>query len=201
MKIYIFTLTFFLITIFSYSQRVKIKFGNLKNLKGVNQYNLIFDYSDLQILNYESETDFLNEKVALREKQKKGSGIRYKKDWFENRKRLYEPFFEKYFNAFFIKKRKIIVSQNNTNAKYTILVKSKILDSGYYESAAWVISQLWVEIIVFEKNNPENIIFVTKKIKIRYGNYDYNAYNTGNRIAKVYGVLAERLANYFRKKT
>lgn len=188
---------FLLPTIIVYSQRIKTKNGNLKSLKKVNEYNLIFDYSNLQIPKYDSEEDFLKDKMAFREKRKAGDGERFKRSWFADRTNLYEPYFMNYFNDFFIKKRKIKLSKNNTNAKYTMCVKTKLIYPGYNVGFSEG-SKLIIIIKIYETKAQDTIIFSTKRIKILNSRASFN---TGVRIANSYGILGEVFAKYLKRKT
>ena len=53
-----------------FSQKIKVKEGNYKNLKNITEYNLVFDYSDLSIPKYDSEEEFLKDKMQKREEKK-----------------------------------------------------------------------------------------------------------------------------------
>ncbi len=180
-----------LITVNTFSQKLKIKEGNLDELKGVISYNLEFDYHNLEIINYASEEVFLKEKVKRKSKI-------FKTKWFSNRKNVYQPFFESTFNNYFIKKKKITVSEHNTDAKYTILVKSLKLYPGYNVTMAWESAKLWAEVVIYKTKHPKQIVFRSKPIKIYQGYYDMNM---GKRIANAYGVLAQTTAKFLKKKT
>ena len=47
---------------------MKVSEGSIKKLKGITEFDLQFDYSDLQIPKYKSEEAFLADKVAGKEK-------------------------------------------------------------------------------------------------------------------------------------
>ncbi len=68
----IFTIAFIIISTISYSQKGKILEGRFKNLKGIREYDLVFDYSDLQVNDFNSEEEFLEDKVNKREKKEVG---------------------------------------------------------------------------------------------------------------------------------
>ena len=102
-------ITFFISFILSNAQKIKVAEGDLSVLKGIDNYNIIFDYSNLNIPNYASEEEFLEDKMKIREEKKKGDGERFKQSWLSDRKKLYEPYFINHFNGYFIMKRKIKV--------------------------------------------------------------------------------------------
>jgi hypothetical protein len=196
-KRYLF-LMIFLVTFLSYSQKVKVQEGNIKNLKGVKEYNLVFDYSNVEIPNFESEEAFLKDKMDRRELKGIGKGERFKKAWFGDREKYFEPYFIEFFNDYFVMKRKIKVTKNSTKSKYTMLVKTNFLYAGYHVGAFNERSKLKASIFIFETDNPNNILFSTKPIYIHNGRAHY----TSNiRMASTYGILAQTFAKYLRKKT
>jgi len=188
---------FLLSTVMIHSQKIKVKEGNIENLKGVDEYNVVFDYSNVKIPGYDSEELFLKDKMAKREEKLIGDGERFKKSWFDDRNNLYEPYFIKYFNEYFIMKRKIKVSKNNLDATYTILIKSEMIYPGYNVVVGWEGAKLHAIISVYETDSPENVLFTSKSFNIQ-GKPSYNA---GVRIANTYGILGRTLAGYLRKKT
>ena len=181
-----------------YAQKIKVKEGSIEVLNGVNEYNVIFDYSNMQIPNYESEELFLKDKMAKREEKLDGDGERFRKSWFADRGGRYEPVFIRSFNEYFIKKRKIKIKLNNTDAKYTIAVKTLLTYPGYNVVVAWESSKIEAIITIYESDAPNNIIFSSKVIKVYQGK---SSYNSGERIGNSYGVLGRAFASYLRRKT
>ena len=182
---------------FSFSQKLKLLEGDLTELKGVDSYNVVFDYNGVKIPNYESEEDFLKDKMAKRDKKEKGLGEKFKKSWFDDRTKLYEPYFVDNFNGYFIMKRKIRVRKGSPNEKYTIKIKSTMIYPGYNVVAAWEQSKVRAIITIYETGNPEQIIAKINAKNI-LGKSDYNS---GIRIANSYGILAKGLAKFLKKKT
>ena len=62
MKKIIITLLLLITSSSIFSQKMKILEGSFDNIKHVNKYNVIFDYSNLEIHKYSSENEFLNDK-------------------------------------------------------------------------------------------------------------------------------------------
>ena len=54
----------------TFSQRFKVLSGDLKNLNEISEFNITFDYSDLVVHGYESEEEYLAEKMDKREMRK-----------------------------------------------------------------------------------------------------------------------------------
>jgi len=185
-----------LITINVIAQKIKFVKGDVENLIGITEYNVVFDYSNIIIANFDSEEEFLKDKMAIRDAQKIGSGEKFKHDWFTFRDSLYEPSFIEVFNDYFILKRKIKV-QENSDAKYTMLINTVFVYPGYNVGVWYEDSKLKATVTVFETSIPENIIFTTKEIYVK----GKATYHTGKRISNAYGMLARRIAAYLRRKT
>ena len=93
------TLLFVLLcTTFMFAQKAKVKDGSFKNLKGITEFNVTFDYTDVQIPKYKSEEEFLKDKMEKRDKKEPGTGEVFKKSWFDDRAAKYEPKFIESFN-------------------------------------------------------------------------------------------------------
>jgi len=196
MKRYFLFVTIVLININLIAQKIKIVTGDVEDLIGVNEYNIVFDYSNITIAKFESEEAFLKEKIQLREEHVKGSGEKFKRDWFSFRDSLYEPRFITAFNDYFSLKRKLKV-QENSDVKYTMLINTTFVYPGYNVGVWYEDSKLKATITIYETKVPENIIFTTKEIYVK-GKANYHS---GVRISNAYGVLSRRIAAYLRRKT
>lgn len=187
---------FFLISFATFSQRVKPLEGDIKTLSGITQYNVVFDYSTLLVTQFETEEDFLKEKIDRREEKQIGSGEKFKEKWFADRENHYEPYFIDNFNAYFVMKRKILISKNNTEAKYTIKIITNEIYPGYFVGVFEQKSKLRTTIEIYKTNSPENILFKSKQLYT-----SANDFNSAFRIAKSYALAGRKLADYLRRKT
>ncbi|MET2985376.1 hypothetical protein [Aureibaculum conchae] len=193
-KAILITLILFAINVNSQS-KIKIAEGGIDNLIGVSEYNIEFDYSNITIANFDSEEEYLKDKMAIREAKEIGSGEKFKKDWFAFRDSLFEPKFIETFNKFFTGKVKIKVGKNK-DAKYTILVNTVFVYSGYNVGLWPEESKLKATIYIYETGNPDKIEFRSKENYAR----GRATYLLGDRIANAYGLLGRRLAAFLRKK-
>lgn len=85
-----------------YSQRFKELEGKFENLSAVNSFKVEFNYEKIQVHGFDSEEDFLNEKMEKR-KADPEKAENFKKEWFLNREKYYNPAFVNYFNTYFKK--------------------------------------------------------------------------------------------------
>lgn len=89
-------------TTFGYSQRYKIREGKFENLSAINAFKVEFNYKNIQVHGFDSEEDFLKEKMEKR-KADPEKAENFRKDWFSNREKYYNPAFINFFNSYFKK--------------------------------------------------------------------------------------------------
>ena len=56
-------------TTISFAQKRKDKEGSIKNLKGITEYTLVFDYENLTVHKFKTEEEFLEDKMKKREEK------------------------------------------------------------------------------------------------------------------------------------
>lgn len=183
----------------SYGQKLKISNGNIKNLKGIEQFDLLFDYTDLQIPKYDSEEDFLKDKMAKREEKEKGSGELFKKDWFDDREEDYHPKFIESFNKRF-DDGEVKVSESE-NAAYLMNIHTTLMSAGYNVGVARKNAMITAEITIYSKDNPDEILFQGTYSKVQGKGAMGHDYDSGFRISECYSKLAKEFAQLILKKT
>lgn len=172
---------YLLMPVCSFAQRFDVLQGDLKNLKGISAYNIVFDYKGLIVHGYETEEDYLADKMRIRE-NKEGGPEKFRKEWFENRSAVYEPRFVDYLNQKFPKGE--VKAENNTALAYTMTVKTEWIYPGYLVEPA----KITTLITVFETQKPENVL-VALRFEKSIG-LEKNMYN---------GLLSERIAGAYEK--
>ena len=179
-----------LITATAFSQRFDIQSGSLISLKGITQFNTTFDYSEIKIHGYQTEEEYLLDKMKKRENVA-GKAEKFREDWFAYRTQLYEPAFINYFNKSF-KKGKISAGVL-PEAKYTMNIKTLWVYPGYNAGTAIEPAKITALITVKETLNPDNVlvaILFEKSIGL-----EHELGNTlGDRISWAYEKLAKNLS-------
>lgn len=176
------------ISTLGFSQRFKVLSGDLKNLKEISEYNIAFDYSELVVHGYNSEEEYLAEKMGKRSDEQ-WKAEKFKEDWYADRQNKYEPSFISYFNERF-KNGEIKVEKSDT-LKFTLNVKTTWIYPGY-TLAAVEPAKISAVLTFFETQNPENILFQVEYEKV-IGITKELTYNQGNRIAGAYEKLAKNI--------
>ena len=190
---------FFFSMIIGYSQKMKVTEGNIKNLKEITAYNLEFDYTDVKIPKYDSEEDFLKDKMAKREEKEAGTGEKFKKSWFSDRSERYEPKFIESFNKRF-DEGQIKVGSDLSDAKYTIKVHTTKLYPGYNVGVWRQNSEISAVLTVFETADTSNIILSGTYSKVQGAGAMGFDYDSGYRISECYAKLAKEFAKFIKKK-
>lgn len=187
-----------------FSQNVEILEGDYSNLKGISAYNLIFDYSNIKVPDYDTEKEFLNYKVQEYNSIENGKGEKFKKDWYSDREKYYEPEFIKRFN-YYLKKANIKVGKNLDNVDYVNLkavdyvmkINTVKLYTEFSNDDNIANSKITVNITIYNSNEPENIL-----LKARYNEVNSGAYknvNQDTKVSKSYGQLGKLVAVDIRK--
>lgn len=179
------------------AQDMKVLSGDFKNLKGITEYNLTFDYSNLKVDKYDTEEAFLEDKMKKREE--KGTDDDFKKSWFTDRENRYEPKFIESFNKRF-DNGEIKANKDLRTAKYTISTKTTWIYPGYNVGVWRQDAKINAVITIFETVNPSNVL-----VSIQYENVTGNGamgydYNSGYRISESYAKLAKEFAANIKKK-
>ena len=179
------------------AQKVKVTEGSFKNLKGIPSYNLEFDYSGVMIPKYDSEEEFLADKMAKREEKKPGDGERFKKAWFSDREEKYEPKFIESFN-----KRwddgEVVVGMDE-GSEYTMKVHTTLMWAGYNVGIVRKNAKIEATISVYKNDDPSKLLVSANYTKVEGGGamgYDFDA---ALRIGEGYAKLSKTLAKNIRK--
>ncbi|RPD98575.1 hypothetical protein EGM88_05115 [Aureibaculum marinum] len=189
---------FLLVTSINYAQKPKTIEGKTKDLKGITSYNLEFDYSDVQIPKYDSEEEFLKDKMAKREEKEAGTGEKFKESWFADRENRYEPKFIESFNKRFTD-GEMKADKEMTEAKYTIKIHTTKLYAGYNVGVWRQNAEIDAVLTVYETENPSTVLWSGKYAKVQGYGAMGNDYNSGYRISECYAKLAKEFTKLLKK--
>ncbi|MBL4745631.1 MAG: hypothetical protein JKY08_04625 [Flavobacteriaceae bacterium] len=182
----------------SFAQKMKVTEGSIKNLKGIRQFDVIFEYHDLKIPKFDSEVAFLKEKMDKRETKNPGSGEKFKKTWFNDREERYHPMFLESFNKRFV--NDMVSVTENSDASYVIKIHTTKLYAGYNIGIVRHNAEIDAIVTVYKKTDP-TIILLEGTYRDVPGNGAFgNDYDSGFRISHCYAKLGKNIANYIRKK-
>ena len=183
-KIKLLIIVSIIFTSFSYSQRYQINEGALKNLNGISSFKVEFNYENIQVNGFESEEDFLKEKMEKR-KSDPEKAANFKRDWFLNREKYYNPAFINYFNNYFKKGERKIVA----DSQYLMKVNLTWIYPGYAIEPA----KLSATIDFVDTVNSKKLLVIhfEKVIGIEKKTIEINEYE---RVIGAFEKLAKNLA-------
>ena len=187
-----------LCTAMMFSQKVKVTQGDFKNLKGISAYNLEFDYSNLSIPKYDSEEEFLADKMAKRDEKDPEAGEKFKESWFADRENRYEPKFIESFNKRFDEGE--IKVGKDIGAEYTMKIHTTMMYAGYNVGVMRQNSKIEATVSVYKTGEPNNVIFSGDYTKVEGSGAMGYDFDSGYRISEAYAKLAKEIAANIRKK-
>jgi len=185
--------------IFAHGQMFKTDTGSLEAISGVLRYNVLFEYSDkLEVPRHSSEKAFIEHYAKKAEKKESGTGELFKERWFNYRANLFEPKFIQEFNLFNLKEKQVTVATNISDASYTMVVRTAMIDPGgsnfVFKRNAW----LKVYIRIYAKGHPEKVLYATEAIEVHSDGAKSDIFD---RILSAYSELGRGLAKYLSRKT
>jgi len=195
-----FTILFVLITALGFSQKAKVLEGDFKNLKGISEYNLVFDYTDVAIPKYKSEEEFLKDKMKKRDDKEPGTGQKFKDSWFADRENKYEPKFIESFNKRF-DNEEVKVGRDLKSVEYTMRIHTTGLYAGYNVGISRKNAWINAVITVYKNDQPDKAILVVNYTKAEGGGAMGYDYDSGYRISECYAKLAKTFAKTILKKS
>jgi len=186
-------------TTFGYSQKAKDLAGDIKNLKGITQYDLVFDYENVQIPKYDSEEAFLKDKMDKRDEKDTGTGEDFRKSWFSDREERYEPKYIESFNKRFDNGE--VKVGKDLGSDYIMKIKTTLMYAGYNVGVVRQNSKIDAIISVYKKDNPSDILYSVQYTQAEGSGAMGYDFDSGYRIAEAYAKLAKTWAGTIQKKT
>lgn len=191
-------LLFITMTSLASAQKMKVTLGDFKFLKGEKELNLVMDYSSMKF--YKENMDEAAY-IKKREKDILDSGKdrteveKWKTDWEHSKK---ETFVQK-FLASMNKNSSINTSENNPNARYTLIVETVWIYPGWYGGVMRQPSKVTTVLKFVETANPDLVLLEITSKEAPGDNYVGIA-NNNDRIAESYAKTSKSLAKLLRRK-
>lgn len=180
------------------AQKMKVIKGDFKNLKGISEYKLEFDYNEVKIDKFKTEEEFLEAKMKKRDDEE-GSAEEFKKNWFADRENRYEPKFIDSFNKRF-DGGEVKADKNLTSAKHIMKVKTTWIYPGFNAGVVRKGAKVNATIYIYDAADPSKELLVVSYDESP-GNGAMGAdFNSGYRISESYAKLAKEFAGHIQKK-
>ena len=181
------------------AQKIKITQGDLGFLKGQTEVLVEYDYSQLAVGKFDKEEDYIAKKVAEYNEKKPGSGDEWKVKWEADRAERYHPKFEELLNSY-TSKVNCSFNQTNTNAQYTLILKTTFTEPGWNIGISRMDASINVEIIFVETVNHDNQLAVITMTGVPGRGAMGNDYDTGFRIQEAYAKCGKETGAFLVKK-
>lgn len=178
----------------SFAQKIKVLQGSVEAIKNENNINVSYDYSEMSVGKFKTETEYIEKKREEYNKKEEGRGDSWEQNWKSDREHKYEPQFEELFNKY-----SNIKVGDYPSSKYTMIVKTTQTEPGFNVHVARKNAEIAGEIKVVETANPDKIVLLLsfeKAVGRSFGGYDYD---TGFRIQEAYADLGKALGKYLSK--
>lgn len=177
--------------------QIKTASGDISVLAGEKELSISFGYSNINIHGFESEEEFIKDKVKIREDHKPGTGKQFRESWFADRDTVYAPLFIKNLNRALSEDRKISASRNNSKAKYNLHIETLWVYPGYNVGMQQP-AKIEVRLHLYDIENPEKIVWESKSpIRIKAKEAPFKR---EERIGAAYTTLAISMSWFLKKK-
>lgn len=190
-------LLFLAFTTAAFSQKIVKLEGDLSFLNGQKELNVVYDYSDMAVGEFDSEEDYVNKKVGEYNEKEPGRGDKWKESWESSRERVYHPKFEELFNKY-AAKAGIDITTGREDAKYTLIVKTVFTEPGWNIGISSRPSAVSFEYIFVETG--------TDKVVAKYSQKNVPGaqamgmdYDTSTRISESYAKAGKMLGAFISK--
>jgi len=196
-KIIFNSIILFLLTIYSTNaQSRKLISGSLVGLKELSTFNITFSYDSITIGGTNTpEKEYLTKKKTAWDLKDPEIGEKIISQWYDDRKRLYEPNFIKQFEDYSGKK-------HDPNSTTTLILKTRNVEGGWYVGVLEAQGEIAGEMWIVESANTEKVIAVISFQSIKgKPNLPVGDINMTKRIASAYNNAGYILGHYIRRKS
>ena len=193
-------ITFIILSLFiginAFAQRPEVLEGKWKSLNGIEKFDLEFDYSNVEIPDFEVEQDYIDLKMKEKNDDKSGEGEVWKKKYFADREMHYEPKFIESFN----KRGSQQVSKDFENSEYILKVETTRLYHGWNVGVMRKPARIDAIINIY-KRGEDQPMFAVKYEDVQGADAMGFDFAIHSRVAEAYAKLAKSFLRDVRKKS
>lgn len=185
---------FLALTSMSFGQKIIKLEGDISTLSGSTELNIEYDYSEMGVGKFKTEKEYTDKKIEEYNKDEAGRGDKWFESWEGSRTRVYQPKFEELFNKY----AGITASENNTSAKYTLIIKTVFTEPGFNIGITSKPAAVSFEYILVET--------ASKKVVAKYSQSNVPGaqamgmdFDTSTRISESYAKAGKMLGGFIAK--
>lgn len=177
------------------AESIRLKDGNLNELKGTTRFNIQFDYSHMGVGKFATAEEYLDKKRTDYNAKEPGKGDDFVRAWEADRRNRFEPQFLELFQ-----KHSNLQAGEYPDAKYTIIFKTTFTEPGYniYISRknAEIDGQAWI----VETADPSHVIAKIDVLNCAGRTFGGADYDSGTRIQESYAMAGKALGKFLKKE-
>ena len=182
------------------AQDIKQGDKTLSFLKGQTKINVTYIYDGMMVGKKE-EDDYKKEKIDYYNHKKAGKGKAWEEKWINNRAVVFEPKFEDLLNRMLVKgKTKLVAAKGTTDAKYTIQVKTIVMEPGVNAVAMQLNPYCNIEIAYLEtatgKIMAKGLLVDVEGIEVNDDEYDFDC---AGRVGECYAKAGKTVGSSISK--
>lgn len=174
------------------AQKIKMESGDLKFLKDVAEVSVVFEYPEDMKYGKTTLKEYVDKKVADKEKKKEGSGEEWKERFYDDRNQFNDQFvysFEKNTGDLY-------VAADDPDLEYTMIVKTTFMEPGFFIGIRSKKAAIDLEISFVKTDAPDDVIASVKISKAPGAAApDHNM-----RVSDAYFTAAQSFGKYLKKK-
>lgn len=181
----------------SFSQKIIKLEGDLSFLSSAKGLNIVYDYSEMGVADCKTEEEYVNKKVEEHNNKEAGKGDKWKENWVNARELAYQPKFEELFNHH-ASKVAVNVSQNKSDAQYTLIVKTTFTEPGFNIGVARRPAGVSFEYI-FVETGTDKVVAKYSQEMVPGSQAAGLDYDTSLRISESYAKAGKMLGEFISK--
>jgi hypothetical protein len=185
------------------AQRMTLTSGSFKALNGQKEVNIVYKYDGMKVgigKKAVPEDEYIAKKKGEYNKKEAGRGDKWEGDWAADREKRFHGKFEELFNKGMAKSG-LKASQNNSGAKYTMVVHTTTTEPGWnIPMVGKQPSLVDMTISLVETGNEGSPLGVITLVGAPGTTFGYGDWDTGVRIQESYAKAGKSLAGFLPKK-
>ncbi|RPD42615.1 hypothetical protein [Chitinophaga barathri] len=175
------------------AQKVTVFGGKITALKGIDTFNIVFDYSKMNVGDMGREANYVKKKRADAEKRAYGSANAWEEGWYKDRTTYYEP---KFITEFTKQSEKAAGSY--PDARYQLIFRTKLIEPG--GTLTGRTPKMDAEVWIVEAAAPTKAL-VKFRVEDASGNGALGDIPSGARIGEAYAKAGKELGAFILKET
>lgn len=194
-------LALMLVSFAGIAQDMDVKKGDFKFLKGEEELNVEFNYSDLKLMkdNLTNE-QYVEERVKDLNEKSKGNGNAWKKKWEASPQMIWNPKFMELLNKVYGNEKNVTVEEGLTSAKYTLIVDVVWIYPGWDVAMMKKPAKVSTVLRFVETANKSNVLLEIQSDEAPGDQWGSN-FSNESRIGEGFAKTAKSLGKMMLKKT